>query len=72
MENKNTNQAGLQCPECGFFINITISELLRNDNFRCPGCGLVISMDQSSSLESLKKLSQLQATMDNVNMIRKK
>ncbi|TYQ16319.1 UNVERIFIED_CONTAM: hypothetical protein Cloal_2848 [Acetivibrio alkalicellulosi] len=72
MNDKKSQRQGLNCPECDFFIEISIPQLLGCDDFMCAGCGLAITLDRQSSRESMEALSQLNVALDNINILKKK
>ncbi|MCL6591598.1 MAG: hypothetical protein K6U80_16810 [Firmicutes bacterium] len=71
-ENQATRRPGMNCPECGFFIEISIPRLLGEEGFICPGCGLYLLLNRQESRESLEALNQLQVAIENFNMVRSK
>lgn len=69
--NEQQKRPGITCPECNFFIDISIPQLLRQDDFLCPGCGLVLSLMRPESRDSMEALSHLQAAIENVESVKK-
>ena len=59
-------QPGMPCPECGFFIEMSISSLLTQAEFKCPGCLLTLSMDRAESRSALELLQKVNTQMDNL------
>lgn len=58
---------GIPCPNCGFFIEMTVQSLLYQASFQCPGCLLTLSMDRNESrpaLEILQKVSREIETLE--------
>ena len=52
---------GLDCPQCGFRIQIGIVQLLSHDPVYCSSCGLKLTIDQEKSkgcLDELRKVSE--------------
>ena len=43
---KSSQVPGINCPCCGKFIPITITELLTQRHFRCPYCLLKLNINQ--------------------------
>lgn len=72
-QKKDQPRPGIVCPQegCGFFIEISIPALLQKDHHKCPGCGLMLTLDRANSRESMSALSQLQAAIDNINAVKK-
>ena len=52
---------GVNCPECGFNIQVTISILLNNSAIFCSNCGLKLTIDRQESNKSLDQLRKLNA-----------
>ena len=67
---QSEQRPGLPCPECGFLIELSIPQLLRDHNFMCAGCGLVLALDRQESRTSMQALSQLQVAIDNLDMVK--
>lgn len=58
---------GLNCPECNFFIQFSLADLLYKQDFSCPGCGLKLSMNREQSRESMELIQKLYIAHENVN-----
>lgn len=43
---KSSQVSGINCPCCGKFIPITITDLLVQPRIRCPYCLLVLNINQ--------------------------
>lgn len=63
---------GLDCPQCGTLIVLTIEQLLNQIPIKCPNesCGLEISVNQKKSGESLKILRRLRDVKNNIDSFR--
>ncbi|MCT7953207.1 phage terminase large subunit family protein [Ancylothrix sp. C2] len=57
---------GMPCPECGFFIEMSIESLLYKPAFTCPGCLLEISLDRPSSQQALELLQKVNLAKGNI------
>lgn len=55
MDNKNL-EPSITCPDCGFRIKFSSSEILNNQSFVCPGCGKAMTLDMTESAARLKKI----------------
>lgn len=66
---KQTRQPGFNCPKCAFFIEVSIQSLLYNDMQKCPGCGIVFSMNRAKSTEALKLVQQVHVAMKNLEAV---
>ncbi len=67
-EVKKANQVqqrnpGMPCPECGFFIEMSIMSLLAQAEFTCPGCLLALKMDRAESRPALELLQKVNTQM---------
>lgn len=70
-DKNTTDQApGLNCPECGFHIPVTIEMLLKNKAVFCSNCGLKLTIDQQESKEGLDQLRKLNAELDKAKKAR--
>lgn len=69
---QEAKRPGLPCPDCGFFIEVSIPRLLWEEGFSCPACGLYLLLNRQESRESLEALQQLQMAVENFNMIKEK
>lgn len=56
--------AGITCPKCKEFIEISIEDLLRRSIFRCKVCGLELTLNRFSSREALEALAQIQGEQE--------
>jgi transcription elongation factor Elf1 len=63
--------AGFNCPKCNFFIEVSIQSLLFDDTQKCPGCGIVFSMDRKRSTEALQLVQKLHVAMKNLDSVKK-
>lgn len=57
--NQQTRPSGLPCPECGFFIETSLEDLLYKRSLTCPSCLLELTMDRDASQESIEWLQKL-------------
>ena len=58
--------AGFNCPNCSFFIEVSIESLLQAENEKCPKCQLVFTMNRESSEVALEFLQRLKVAADNL------
>jgi hypothetical protein len=63
-QNTSTPGPGLNCPECGFHIPVTMQMLLNNRSVFCSSCGLKLSIDQESSKAGLDQLRKLNRALE--------
>lgn len=51
-----TATQGFACPECQAPFRLTIEHLLGGERFACATCGIVLTLDQEASRETLNRL----------------
>ena len=65
------NQApGLECPQCGFRIQITFETLFEDLAVCCSICGLELFIDQQKSKPAIDALEDLYRSMQQVERIK--
>jgi ssDNA-binding Zn-finger/Zn-ribbon topoisomerase 1 len=57
---------GIPCPQCNFFIEMSIQNLLYQASFQCPGCLLTLSMDRNQSKPALEVLQKVHREIENL------
>jgi predicted RNA-binding Zn-ribbon protein involved in translation (DUF1610 family) len=57
---------GMPCPECGFFIEMSIYSLLSQAEFKCSGCLLTLSMDREESRPALEILQKVNTQVESL------
>lgn len=57
---------GFKCPKCTFFIEISVRSLLYEASHKCPGCGLVLTLDRQESGVALGLVQKLHTAMENL------
>ena len=60
---------GLDCPQCGTRLTVTIQMLLASTPVQCHECTLVLHVDRQASKECLERLEALQAAIDRANTV---
>ena len=68
-QNKN-RPAGFHCPNCQFFIEMSIDGLLYEESQKCPGCSTVFVMNRSESREALELVQKLKVAMQNLDSVK--
>ena len=63
--------AGFNCPQCSFFIEVTIQGLLYDDNHKCPGCGTVFHLNRQQSQTALSFVQKLHVAAQNLDSVDK-
>ncbi len=59
-------KAGMNCPQCGTFIETTIFQLLTTNALVCPSCCLRLNIDRVKSRQAFDALRKVQAAQDNL------
>lgn len=61
-EHTSKQNPGMKCPQCGAFIEFTISQLLTVQALECPHCHLRLTINHQSkrASEALSKLQEAQ------------
>ncbi len=59
-------KAGLNCPQCGAFIETSIFELLTSSALACPSCRLRLSIDRTKSRPAFDALRKVQNAQRNL------
>lgn len=57
---------GLNCPQCGRFIETSISELLTAKGLVCPYCKLQLTINKQESKRALEILEDVEKASKNV------
>ena len=57
---------GLNCPQCGQFIETSISELLTATGLVCPHCRLKLTINKQESKRALEILEDVNKATKNV------
>lgn len=61
---------GLDCPQCGFRIMISVPMLLSGGPIFCPACSLKLTVDQEQSRACLNELQKVYDAVQKVEEIR--
>ena len=65
---KDQKPAGFKCPQCSFFIEMSIQSLLFEDNHKCPGCSTVFTLNRGASRDALQLVQKLHVATKNMDM----
>ena len=68
--NELNRAPGLECPQCGFRIQVTIETLLKDLAVSCSSCGLELSIDQEKSKPAIDALEDLHKSIKKVEGIK--
>jgi hypothetical protein len=61
---------GLDCPQCGFRIMISVPMLLSGGPIFCPACSLKLTVDQDQSRACLNELQKVYNAVQRVEEIK--
>jgi transcription elongation factor Elf1 len=65
------NQApGLECPQCGIRIQVSLEVLLKNLVVSCGSCGLKLSIDRKKSKPAIDAMENLYNSLEKVERIK--
>ena len=64
---KNQQPPGFSCPNCNFFIEVSLESLLLEGNQTCPSCQTSFSMDRSESKDALDLMNKLNDTINDLD-----
>ncbi|MCX4291277.1 MAG: hypothetical protein OSJ36_05760 [Odoribacter sp.] len=59
-------KSGMNCPQCGAFIEISMFQLIMTNALVCPACRLRLNIDRGRSQRAIAALRKLQAAQDNL------
>ncbi len=57
---------GMNCPQCGRFIPISITELISASFIDCPHCQLRLTIDKSQSQRAIQALEKVDIAQRNL------
>lgn len=63
--------SGINCPQCTFFIPLTITDLLYRDGVVCPCCSLTLTTNKEASRQALEALQRVQHAQDRLKATEK-
>ena len=63
---------GLDCPQCGFRIIISVPMLLSGQGFHCPVCQLKLNIEMKESKACLDELKKVYDAVQKVEDVKKK
>lgn len=66
VQTADERKAGLNCPQCGQFIETTIFQLLTSRAIQCSHCHLRLTIDRGKSRQALDALQKVQMAKDNL------
>jgi len=59
-------KTGLNCPQCGGFIETSIFQLLTSRSLQCPHCRLQLTIDRNKSRQAFEALYKVQQAQENL------
>lgn len=66
----NQQAAGFPCPNCQFWVEVSVQSLLYGDKHVCPSCHTEFKMDRDKSRDALKMVQKLQVALENMERSR--
>ncbi|WP_299223902.1 hypothetical protein [uncultured Psychroserpens sp.] len=63
-------KSGFNCPNCNFFIEVTLKSLLYAKSQDCPGCLTKFEMDRQESSRALNLMQNLNTVIDNIESVK--
>lgn len=63
-------KSGFNCPNCGFFIEVSLKSLLFGKSQDCPSCLTKFEMDRQESKTALSLMQNLNTAIDNLESIK--
>jgi len=65
-EHARGQKTGMNCPQCGTFIETSVFELLTSSALLCPSCRLRLSIDRTKSKPAFDALRKIQNAQQNL------
>ena len=62
--------SGFNCPNCDFFIEVTLKSLLFSQSQDCPSCLTKFEMDRQESRQALGLMQKLNTVIDNIESVK--
>ena len=59
-------KSGFNCPECNFYVEVTLKSLLFEQSQTCPSCLTKFTMDRQESRQALDLMQKLNTVIDNL------
>ncbi len=66
MNGQQEKTPGFNCPNCDFFIEVSLKSLLFDSGQDCPGCLTGFKMDRQESKKALELMQKLNTVVDNL------
>lgn len=64
---RGQQRVGLNCPQCGTFIETTMLQLITANALICPKCRLRLNIDRMKSRQAIEALRKVQAAQKNLD-----
>lgn len=62
--------SGFNCPNCQFFIEVTLKSLLFSKSQDCPSCLTKFEMDRHESKQALGLMQKLNTVIENIESVK--
>lgn len=63
---RQERKSGMNCPQCGAFIETSIFQLITANALVCPACRLRLNIDRVKSQQAIAALRKVQAAQENL------
>lgn len=62
-----TRRTGIDCPQCRYFIEIAIPDILTRTSIQCKKCGLQLTLHRARSQQSLDALLEIERALEQLD-----
>ena len=66
----NSGTPGFNCPNCNFFVEVTLKSLLFEANQKCPSCLTKFTMDRQESKRAIELMQKLNTVIENIESVK--
>jgi len=67
---ESEQKSGFNCPNCNFFVEVTLKSLLYGASEDCPSCLTKFKMDRQESRQALGLMQKLNTVIDNIESVK--
>jgi len=61
---------GFSCPNCDFFVEVTLKSLLFDSGQCCPSCLTKFTVDSQASRQSIDLMQKLNTVVENIESVK--
>ena len=69
-KSNNEKPSGFDCPNCNFFIEISLKSLLFDSHQKCPSCLTKFTMARQESSQAIKLMQKLNTVIENIESVK--